>query len=166
MAIAAEALIACNRETAKSSCGATTGREAMMAMIERDQRHCSIRRHSCSRGARLGSKKGIASGSAKALHLDPRGPEVSRSRTCGGSNFSCCLALLYAGEVQTLLAKLLRKLWDFSSVRCVVAVSKTALSSGSGRPPSSWPATKGGSGAGVGFGSWLAQSPVHQLAEA
>ena len=94
IATAAEALIACIRDMAISSCGATAGREAMMAMIDRDQRHCSMRRDSCSRGARLGSRKGIASGSAKALHLAPRGPEVSRSRTCGGSNFSCCLALL------------------------------------------------------------------------
>ena len=86
--------MACMRDMAISSFGAIGGREAMTAIIDRDQRHCSIRRDSCSRGAWLGSRKGIASGSARALHLAPRGPEVSRSRTCGGSNFSCCLALL------------------------------------------------------------------------
>ena len=39
MAIAAEALMACIRAMASSACGAIDGREAMMAMIERDQRH-------------------------------------------------------------------------------------------------------------------------------
>ena len=74
--------------------GAIAGREAMTAIIERDHRHCSMEMDSCSEGRGLGSINGMASGSTSDLHLTPRGPEVSRSRTWGGSNFSCCLACL------------------------------------------------------------------------
>ena len=86
--------MACMIAIAVSLFGATAGREAMTAMIDRDQRHWSMELDSCSEGCVSGSRNGIASGSASALHLIPRGPEVSRSRTWGGSNLSCCLACL------------------------------------------------------------------------
>ena len=81
--------MACNMEMAISLFGAIAGRAAMTAIIER-----AHRLDSCSEGCRLGSTKGMASGSARALHLTPRGPDMSKRRTCAGSNFSCRLACL------------------------------------------------------------------------
>ena len=78
---AAEALMACRKETAASVSGAIVGREAMTAMIDRAQRHCKMRPASCSEGCGLGTRKGMASRLTKVLHLAPRSPEVSKSST-------------------------------------------------------------------------------------
>ena len=94
IARAAEAFEACMIAIAVSLFGAIAGREAMTAVIARDHRHCSMALDSCSEGRRLGSYKWDGFRIHQDLHLTPRGPEVSRSRTWGGSNFSCCLACL------------------------------------------------------------------------
>ena len=86
--------MACMIAIAVSIFGAMADREAMTAMIDRDQRHWSMALDCCSEGCVPGSRNGIASGSASALHLVPRGPDVSRSSTWGGSNLSCCRACL------------------------------------------------------------------------
>ena len=73
--------MACSMETAVSVSGAIVGRAAMTAMIDRAQRHCKMKPDSCSEGCELGSRKGMASRLARALHLAPR----------GGSNLSYCM---------------------------------------------------------------------------